>query len=317
MTGAECPEVTLINALARWDTWVSLGKGVGYICAAAGLSFIFWGAIARVVQSLKFVIVWAALLISLGLMAQGFWPANISEIVPLSQGAAVLVGAITFAASVLGILWVHEVKGDDSTAIVTLFMFVWGAVAGWYTNQWVGALAVGAMMHLVGFKLGVGNLCYAFGFDTDDDLARGTATGIALTAAYVGLTVLAGEVPVWLYAYGPGVFYIASFVAYTGMLILSFGRFRENLNIAAQMWMVLLCVAGISAGMMLDIQPLAVMGGVFGFFFFLSKIAEVKTDSAMGVGMQFSTVAACILVAVYVLEQNKIDVIDMMTTLPA
>jgi len=312
-----CPEVTLFNALARWEVWVGLGWNLVYIFAALAVIFVFYGAIIRIIDIFKYVIVWGGLLLSVGLMAHGFWPPNVSTALPLAEGAAVLVGAILFAASVFGILWVHKVEGGDPWMITTLFILMWGGVAAWYTNQWVGAMAVAATMHLLGFKLGVGHLSYAFGFNSDNDLARGTATGIVLTALYVGLIAMAGKVPTWLYAFGPGVFYVASFVAYTGMLILSFGRFQQNINIPTQIWMIVLCAAGISAGMMLAIQPLAVMAGVFGFLFFLSKVAEVRTDTAIGVGVQFGCIAAAIGGALHLLERYKIDVIGMMTALPA
>jgi energy-converting hydrogenase Eha subunit E len=274
-----CPELTVVQKAAGFLTFTHL---VSLITTAAGAYFawIFFGhLIKRLWRWLKFVPRWVYEVIWHGavaaLMATPWWWTGAKPTAQYIMLAGCLFG-VGNAIWLLHLARKHLGWQLDFRLSVLSLAGVYGALAWLADNFMVGFLAVAALMAALGFSFGVlPGMAYA-GFRDNSAARRGTLAAITLllpSAAVVALTGSLGPMQV----FAPGLFWLTTFVASTGFLILSFKFIcKSHSEYAAMQIAALLYFASVLyAGSVLPLPELQKIGGTFFVWYLLSKPWEL------------------------------------------
>lgn len=277
----ECPDLTTLQRLAGYVTLLGLVKIIGACVFAAGFLYMFSGIIAKVIFQSRVLLEIAAYIGSAALIASGYWLED-----PEHLTWTVFVGCLMFGATVMMTLWIHNIKGDDPKALAAFFMVVWGAIAIFYNMTEVGFLSAMALMTVLGFSIIVEPMCYAFGFEKRESVPTATMTGLLLLGAFCVIHVLVPDAPAAIQVFKPGVFWVASFVAFIGLLIMSSKWYNSGPGYFVLQLLTVVTLAGaLVFGMVFAVNPLAGMAGTFLVFYLASKPLEIPADSHITVGI--------------------------------
>ncbi len=277
---ADCPDLTTLQRLAGYVTFLGLIKVIGACIIAAGFLLVFWGILVKVVYQSRVLLEIAAYLTSFALIGGGYW------VNPEHLTWTVFLGCLVFGGSVMATLWIHNLKGDDPKPLATFFMVIWGAVAVFYNLPEVGFLSAMALMTILGFSIIVEPMCYAFGFKKKESIPTATMAGIVLLAGFVFMHLFVLDTIAAIHVFKPGVFWVASFVAFTGLLIMSSRWYTDGRDyITLQLITVVVYGAALTAGLVFAINPLAGMAGTFLVFYLAAKPLEIEKDSEIAWGI--------------------------------
>lgn len=277
---ADCTDLTTLQRLAGYVTLLGLLKIIGGCIIAAGFLLVFWGFLLEVLYRSRVILEGLAYVVSFALIGSGYWLEN-----PEYLTWTVFTGCLVFAGSVFATLWIHEIEGDDPKPLATLFMVVWGAVAVFYNMPEVGFLAAMALMTILGFSIIVEPLCYAFGFKEKESIPAATSAGIVLLTIFCFIHLFVPEAPAAVTVFKTGVFWVSSFVAFVGMLIMSSRGYARGRNyIALQLIAVVIYTGALSVGLTFNINPLAGMAGTFLVFYLAAKPLEIDKGSEIAWG---------------------------------
>ncbi|MEX0918152.1 MAG: hypothetical protein WDZ93_03275 [Candidatus Paceibacterota bacterium] len=270
----ECADLTTLQRLAGYVTFMNVVKFLGATLFAAGLLFLLRSIIVEIVYHARVLIEMIGYIASLALIASGYW-VNQDHLT-----WTVFTGCILFAGTVFATLWIHNIKGTDPKPLAALFMVVWGAVAVFYNMPEVGFLSALALMTILGFSVVVGKLSYGFGFADKAAVPTGTTGALLLLLAFVGVHLLGPDAPAAITVFKPGVFWVSSFVAFVGLLIMSSNFYSSDERYMVMQFFALVIYFGLMAiGLVAAINPLAGMAGTFLVLYLAAKPIEVPRDS--------------------------------------
>ncbi len=256
-------------------------KIFGATIGALGFLFLFGGVLAQIVYHARVLIEVLGYIASVALIGAGYW------VGPEYLTWTVFFGCILFAGTVFATLWIHEIKGDDPKPLAALFMVVWGAVAVYYSMTEVGFLAIMALMTVLGFSIVVTQLTYSFGFEKESMIPQATMTALILLAAFVVIHIWVPNAPAALAVFKPGAFWVASFVSFTGLLIMASRYYsKESQYFMMQIVTVIVYAAALSIALIANINPLAGMAGTFLVFYLAEKLTDVPVEGAVGMGVR-------------------------------
>jgi len=275
-----CPDLTTLQWLAGYVSFLGVIKVLGACIIAAGFLFLTFGIIAQVIFYTRVLLEAIGYAASAALIAGGSWVSQ--EYLTWT----VFIGCLLFAGTVNATLYIHQIKGDDPKRLAALFMVVWGAVAVYYNMPEVGFLASLALMTILGFSVGVEKLSYAFGFENEKAVPTGTTAALLLLALFLVVRFGAPHAPAPIAVFETGIFWVGSFVAMTGLLILSSNFHTNGSNyVPLQIMTVVVYIALLAIGMIFGINPLAGMAGTFLVLYLAEKPLEMPKDSAVSVGV--------------------------------
>src|SRR3989344_2680947 len=200
----QCPDLTLAQRWVGYLSWLGLAYGLGTVLIGLGILFVFGGVIVQIIASLRYLLEVVAYVLCASAIALAWY----SD--PAYQLPYLMAACIGFAGCVYLTIWLHDLTGDDPRVVMGILMGVWGAVAIIFNQVAIGFLAVGALMGVLGFSIGVGAGYYAFGFERDDVIPRTTTTAFILLAAFVAEKLLWPGAPAWVSVFAPGAFWLGS-----------------------------------------------------------------------------------------------------------
>ena len=277
--GAVCPELTFAQRWVGYVTFLNLAYVVGSAPVALGIAFVFGGIIVQIVAAMRVVLE----IVGYALCATAVFTAWHTD--PASQMPYLMAATIGFAFCVAATIWIHELKGDDPRMVLVILMVPWAILAIIFNEAAVGFFAVAAFMGLIGFSIGVGPGYYAFGFEREDDMPRATTTAYLLLAAFIAEKLMWPAAPAYVTVFAPGAFWLGSFVAFTGMLIMSWDWYCEG-KVAywpMQILTVATLVGACALGMFFNIEPLPGMAGTFLVFYVASKAVDFAWASPVAI----------------------------------
>ena len=276
---AACPELTglqrIAGVMSLTNTLMVFAISLGVI--SAGYLLFKWCSLLRTIFRLVPVEFYEVLgyLLTVALIVSGHWLATTDE-----QWTS-LCGCLSLAImlSITGLI--HKLKPDYSQFFGTLFV-VWGVVAAFYLNEYVGFIAVAAFMGMLGFSAVVIPCGYAFGFHDDDALARATSVGFITLALFVLQRIILGAATLpQVHVFEQGVFWIGSFVGYLGLLIASSRWYGNRASyFSMQLITILFGLAALGVGSIFGISPLLGIGGTFFVLYLIEKLYEIPYRSA-------------------------------------
>jgi len=302
--------LTTFQVWAGYLTWLGLVKLLGAVILSAGVITLFWGVLTRIVFRARVLLEIIGYAVSAALIAGGYWtPSDYLVWV-------VLAGCLLFAASVFATLWIHHIKGDDPKSLATLFMLVWGTVAIYYGMPEVGFLAVAALMSLLGFSVVVSPLSYAFGFKEKAAIPSATMAAILLAAVFLLLRLSLPVRPGFVEVFMPGTFWIGSFVAMTGLLIMSSRYYADDFYqlVLAQVLFIGVAAIGFMLGLIVGIAPLTGIAGTFFVLYLAEKPLDITPHNAISVGISLILVGGVLWTAWEVAKAHEDVVRHYLTT---
>jgi len=305
----EHAELTNLQRVAGYVTLLGIAKILGASLIAGGIIAMTWGVLSKVLYEMRVVLEILTYVVSIGLMASGLWIEN-----PEHLTWTVFIGCILFGFCTTATIWIHKIPGEDPKGLASFLMVIWGLVAVLYTMPEVGFLSVMALMTVLGFSVVVSPFCYAFGFSSDKQIPSGTSAGLLLLSVYVGLHIFVPDTPTTIEVFKPGVFWISSFVAFIGLLILS-SKWWARGSQYATMQIITIVVYGVAlaAGLVFGINPLAGMAGTFLVFYLAAKPMEIPTDSMVGFGFKLLIIGGILFIA-WTLAMRNFDLVSTYLT---
>jgi len=239
-----------------------------------------------------------AYVFSLGLIVAANGMAQEYQLWPL------LIGCLGFAASVYTTIWLHNIEGDDPRTLLALFMVVWGAVTVYYGEVAIGFLTMGALMGILGFTVGVDRLSYYFGFNSRHVIPQATYSALIILIMFVLQKLGIPDAPAYVKVFAPAAFWLGSFVAFTGLLIMSSKYYEDEHYWSLQFLAVTMYMFAIALGMWFNIQPLPGMAGTFLVLYAASKPLEFNMKDAISVGISLILCGSILSGAWYVVSTN-------------
>lgn len=285
---AECADLTTLQRLAGYVTLLNLVKVISGCVGAAGFLLFFGGFLRKVIYQTRVLLEVVAYLVSFALIGSGYWLEGTQHLT-----WTVLTGCLIFGGSVMATLWIHEIKGDDPKRLAAFFMVVWGAVAVFYNLPEVGFLSAMALMTVLGFSIVVEPMCYAFGFEDKKSIPTATSAGIMLLIIFVVIHLFVPDTVQAVTVFKPGVFWVASFVAFIGLLIMSSSWYAGGRDwFTLQFITVVIYGAALVAGLVFNINPLTGMAGTFLVFYLAAKPLEIEKDTEIEWGITLMITSA-------------------------
>lgn len=215
--------------------------------------------------------------LSAGMMTYGLWaPELFTAVVPIP--VVTFIGSLILIPSLAALLSGSDGPPSAFTSILTV-IYVIAALA--LQSQSIGFLAVLAFMSTLGFTGIGGGLSYAIGFESEDKLPAATIAGVLLAGGYALARFYLPEQSMFS-VFEAGAFWIGTFVAAIGMLIISTKWYNEDDDGRRHMPYILRQVLAIAmyggamyAGIMINNGPLLYIAGGFAALYIIEKFYEV------------------------------------------
>jgi hypothetical protein len=305
-----CAQLTGLQRVAGYVTFANTVKVLAVLVGAGFAAVFLRGLVARLLMI--FVAIPLSLykalgyLVSIGLIGWSHavhhgliaaTPGSADSLADIARYVAV-AGALGLGGSVLVSLsdWakIHGAgprPNETSAAILTL---LFGALALGLGNSLIGAFAVAALMAFFGFFVFSSPGLVVLGFESEKELFSGTAAAFFLLVPATLMVAHQGNLGVFD-VFRPGIFWVASFTGYTGLLILaSWSMSKSALRYAArQALMILMGFAALYFGSVAGIETLQKIGGTFFVVYLLSKPWDLpKTNVLAWSGLGLLTCVA-------------------------
>lgn len=280
---ADCPDLTMLQKAAGYLTLLNVVKVLGMSIAGLGTLFFAGGIIREIVYHSRVLLEMVGYVVSIACIFSGIWLANEASLVWV-----VFIGCLLFAGTVMATLWIHDIKGEDPKLLSAFFMVVWGAVALYYNMVEVGFLSMMALMSLLGFSVKISGLSYGFGFKDRRTIPSGTIAALMVLALFIGVHLFVPEAPPQILVFKPGAFWVSSFVAFIGLLIMSSRYYTRGANyVSMQLITIIVYGAALGIGVTFGINPLAGMAGTFLVFYIAEKPFEIPQHGLTTLGLSF------------------------------
>lgn len=224
--------------------------------------------------------------LSAGMISYGAWaPETFVQMVP--ESTVSFIGALIFAPSFAALLSGAEGKDYVFTGILTA---VYAGVAIWLGSHSIGFLAVLALLATLGFTAFGGGLSYCIGFDSEDKIPGATIAGILLAGGF-SLAEFYGVSGQWFSVFKDGAFWVGTFVAGTGMLIISAKWYtkeeakRHMPYILRQILTIVVLGGAMYAGIMINNGTLLYIATAFMMLFIIEKLYEIAPENVLSYGV--------------------------------
>jgi hypothetical protein len=218
--------------------------------------------------------------LSAGMMSYGLWaPEMLTGLVP--QPVVTFIGALIFAPSLAALLSGGEGPDYVYTGILTA---VYTGVAIWLGSHSIGFLAVLALLCTLGFTAFGGGLSYCIGFESEDKIPGATIAGILLAGGFT-LAEFYGVNTSWFEVFKDGAFWVGTFVAGIGMLIISAKWYtkeeqkRRMPYLLRQILTFAVLAGSMYAGVMINNGTLLYIGTAFMMLFIIEKLYEIAPEN--------------------------------------
>jgi hypothetical protein len=273
-------DLTTLQIWAGYLSWIGFFKILGATVLTAGIVTVTWGILSKVIYRTRVLLEVAGYAGSAALIAGGYW------VSPEHLVWTVMIGCILFAATVYATIWIHEIKGDDPQGLMTLFMVLWGGIAIYYKMTEVGFLAIAALMSLLGFSVVVRSLEYSFGFQNRRVIPSATMAATMIVGLFLVFRLAVPNAPSFVQVFMPGAFWIGTFVALTGLLIMTSRYYQRDtaLLVLAQIAFLVISVIAVALGVTFGINAMAGIAGTFLVLYLAEKPLEVTPHNAVAVG---------------------------------
>ncbi len=190
-------------------------------------------------------------------------------------GCLMMIAALTFTG------YIRKIKPHYVGISVALFV-LWAACAIVFESQLIGVITILALMSALGFSAMVLPMCYVIGFKDEDSLVRGTTAAMIILSSFAGLVMFPVDIP-YIDVFDSGVFYVASFVGYLGLLITTSKWYiSKDKYVLMQVVMLVACAAGLFVGGVFGIGVLQKMSGTFLVLYLIEKPTEIPFENARG-----------------------------------
>lgn len=306
---AACPELTRLQYFAGFvsalNFWYVFSVVLGVVCAC-----ILFGRFLRwVVEIFRLIPVEVyeafGYLLALGLIASGYW------LSPVNEHWTSLIGCLLIGGMILLTSAIHELEGNFARFCTTLWV-LWSAVAIFYGNEYVGFIAVAALMSALGFSAWVVPFGYVIGFRDDTALTRSTPVAFFILALFVAFRAVEQvngyQVP-YVGVFESGALWLGSFVGYLGLLIASNSRYTARAPyIIMQIVTIAAGALAIFVGNMLGISELLGVGGTFFVLYMIEKPFDIKAESLTAWAWIGLTTAIAVGTGVW-WAQNHLDIV--------
>lgn len=285
-----CPELTGLQKMA---SYITFGNTMKVFATVGAVTFgaIFFSNIVTSLLSIFLIIplIFYKALGYLGSIAMiaSFWiyPNDITPYVMLA-GCIGLGGMMAIDAG----QW-RDTFGLQQPAqkLWKALTIIYAAIALVSHNSMVGFIAVMALMSFVGFTMAAFPGLFIIGFENDKALRFGTTSAFVVLIPAVLATAANGSLGL-LEVFSAGIFWMATFTAFTGLLILATFWCSKDIDtyFVMQILMILAGVGALYFGSVYNLSALQKIGGTFFVLYLLSKPWDLPKRSIVawsGIGL--------------------------------
>lgn len=298
---AACPSLTTLQKAASYVSLENFLWMIGVVLITAAILLIFKGLVAALLEQTAFIEVglWG---LTIGLIVKAYYtmhgtgPADDFSSWALIIGSLLIPGAISFSAHI------RKMKSNliRFSAILTV---IWGALAIVFMAPSIGFLTMAAVISLLGFSVIVTPLCYAFGYDDNDSLYRGTLSSMIILVLFTAYRAFGIHYPI-IDLFQSGAFWLGSLAGFVGLIILSSRYYKANYAIMNMITPVIFVGFGTTAAIY-GIKELTTMVGAFIIFFIADKIVEIRTDGAIALGIKLGIIGLMFYGAWHFVNANQ------------
>ena len=248
-------------------------------------------------------------LICLGAIAVGCWldSVDLSRYVMLS-GCLGTIGALSFSYSQHRAFWQQLCRkiGLDAFSLGALSLFIlWSGVAIFSQNIAVAFLAIIALEAFWGFAVAVMPLTYFIGFRNRDVVPRTMLVSLLLLVIYIAAHITNNTLP-YFEVFAPAVKYVASFVYFIGLLIVSSKWYFHKQTQIYWLMQGIAVISGLAAlytSYLWQIKELSGIGGTILVLYAIEKYIELpwspKTIAWASLGLSLMLYACAWLIRNY------------------
>lgn len=303
-----CPELTTLQYLVGFVTLTNILMVFAVVIGVGSFSYLLFRWFSWLLEIFLHIPVQVyevlGYTIAIGLMISGYWLSPTNEVWTSLVGSLFLAGMLMITGAI------HNLSTNYERFFGTLFI-VWAVIALFYQNPYVGFIAIGALMGMLGFSAAVIPCGYIIGFRDDDALARATSAAFLILIAFVVLRVIGDTLP-YAHVFEQGALWLGGFVGYLGLLIASSRWWYERGTgeyIIMQVVTILLGITALAVGSVFGIPQLLGIGGTFFALYLIEKPFEIPVKSAT----TYATIS--LLVALVVggcvwLAQNNMELVQ-------
>src|SRR5471032_748989 len=307
---AGCVQLTGLQRVAGYVTFANTVKVLAVLVGIGFAAVFLRGLIARLLMI--FVIIPVGFYKALGYVASigligwvyaiqhghvAIVAGSVESWADIARYVAV-VGAVGLGGSLLVSLadWakIHGSGPRPNETSAMLLTLLFGVLAMTLDNSLIGAFAVATLMAFFGFFIISTPGVLFLGFDNERALFSGTIAAFVLLAPATLAMAHQGNLGAFD-VFRPGVFWVASFTGFTGLLILaSWCMSKSAARYAArQALMLIMGLAALYFGSVAGIEPLQKIGGTFFVVWLLSKPWDLpKTNILAWSGLGLLTCVA-------------------------
>lgn len=307
--GAVCPELTPLQQAVGYVDLPGVLYFLGAILVVAG----FGAVLSRFIDfSWMSANAWGVVgcALSAGMISYGMWaPETFTQMVP--ESVVSFIGALIFAPSFAALLSGAEGKDYVFTGILTA---IYAGVAIWLGSNSIGFLAVLALLCTLGFTAFGGGLSYCIGFESEDKIPGATIAGILLAGTFT-LVEFYGVNASWFEVFKDGAFWVGTFVAGIGMLIISAKWYtkeeqkRHMPYLLRQILTFLVLAGSMYAGVMINNGTLLYIGTAFMMLFIIEKLYEIAPENVLSYGVLTLALGSAAIYGAFWYSDN-VDVIQ-------
>jgi hypothetical protein len=234
--------------------------------------------------------------IGYGLSAYCIYAATIQTGSMMHSGL-LLLGSILFAGMLIFTGKARKLPENYTRFFLTLFI-VWSAIAWSFQDEYVGFIAVMALMGTLGFSAGViPGLGYWMGFEDKDALGRATAAAFVILTLFTLDHILKPPSVLHVHVFESGALWMGSFVGFLGLLIMSWGSYSRRYQwLLRQLIIIVFGFLAIGVGLTFQVPYMAKIGGTFFGLYLVEKPFELSKDSLLGTAVIGLIVCICLWV---------------------
>ncbi len=300
-TGTNCVELTGLQVAVGFITWMNILRVFSIVIGVGCFAYLMWRWFGWLFEIFKYIPVEVyevlGYVTSAATVISAYWLSEINQLWPL------LGGCLLFGAMLVITGLIHDIKPNFERFFGTLF-FVWSSVALFYQSEYVGFIAVGAFMGMLGFSAMIIPCGYAIGFRDKDALSRATSAAFVVLIGFVTLRIVGQSLP-YIHVFELGTLWFGSFIGYLGLLIASSRWYKNRVMYPAmQLITILLGMAAIGVGSVFGIPQLLGVGGTFFVLYLIEKPFEIPTENAIGYALIGLSVALCVGGGVWWAQNN-------------
>lgn len=300
-----CPELSTLQKAVGFVTWQGFIQLLAIGLGVTGFTYLTRGIFAKLFN-MKWLQNFALYTFTFLLYFGPIGLLIFSIYIPVEYR---LWGALTGALLLPGCIGLVKASFKIKINAVTwsaLLMSAWGVSAIVYNSPEIGFLAVGALLSLLGFSVIVEPFCYAFGFNSKQQLLRGTIAGLLISGIYITLQISGlSDIPM-VKVFKDGALWLGTFVGFTGLLVASSRWYTDTLRgyIVNQIIMIVFSLGFLSLGMLFAMHELTTLVGAFFILYLAAKPIEVKVKNQSVIGLMLLCSSGILAAVWYWIKSN-------------